>query len=84
MVMSDREDLFYKEEPDDKVWWLDEEGDVGEFVFSFNKKRLYNLFRDYPHKLSVEEWETFNKENPYWEEFFQDRNEKYKRDHKIP
>ena len=73
---------FYRENPEDKVWWLDN-GSIGEFVFSFDKKKLYNLFADYPHELSIEEWKTFNKENPYWEGFFKDRNDKFKRDYKI-
>lgn len=73
---------FYKEKSGDKVWWLDNDS-IGEFVFSFDRKKTYNLFQDYPHKLSVEEWKTFNRENPYWENFFKDRNEKYKKKHDI-
>jgi hypothetical protein len=67
----------YKDNPEDKVWWVDKIGTTGEFLFSFDKKKAYNLFRDYPHKLSPEEWMTFNKENPYWADFFKDRNELY-------
>ncbi len=72
---------FYKKNKDAKVWWLDNYEEVGVFVFSFDKKKTYNLFKDYPMELSVEEWETFNKENPYWEEFFADRNAEYEIEH---
>ena len=48
---------------------------IGEFLFSFDKKTIYNLFRDYPYKLNKEQKEIFDKENPYWADFFSDRNE---------
>ncbi len=75
------EGMFYKENETDKVWWYEKYGVIGEMLFSFNKKKLYNLFRDYPHKLTVDEWMTFNKENEYWANFFADRNEKYEAEH---
>lgn len=67
-----RSDKFYKEHEDDQVWWLDSEN-KGEFLFSFDKKTVFNLFRDYPHKLTPEQKEIFDDENPYWKEFFSDR-----------
>lgn len=68
-VLSD----FYKNNPSDKIWWLDNPDVVGEFVFSFDKKKTFNLFADYPHNLTPEQKEIFDKENPYWKEFFKDR-----------
>ena len=57
--------------PKDKIWWVDNGGDVkGEMVFSFDKKKLYNLFRDYPQNLSKEEKEIFDSENEFWKEYF--------------
>lgn len=47
---------------------------VGLWIFSFNKKKEYNLFEDYPHNLTEEEREIFDKENPEWKEFFSDRS----------
>lgn len=72
---------IYKEHPGDKVWWLDTHESKGDFLFTFDKKKVYNLFADYPDKLTVEEWMIFNKENPYWEEFFEDRNLTYGANH---
>lgn len=64
---------FYKDNPKHKIYWVDDLEKKGEFLFSFDKKKIYNLFRDYPHKLSKQEKEIFDKENPYWKEFFKDR-----------
>ena len=64
---------FYKENPKDKVFWVDNPEEIGEFLFSFDKKKVYNLFADYPNKLSEEEKQIFDRENPYWVDFFQDR-----------
>ena len=72
---------FYKNEKDDKVWWLDVYDTVGQFIFSFDKKKKYNLFSDYPEKLSVREWLIFNKENEFWKKFFASANEMYEAEH---
>lgn len=65
---------FYKENKNDTIWWVNDLGTKGEFLFSFDKKKIYNLFADYPHNLSKEEKEIFDRENPYWAEFFSDRS----------
>ena len=61
---------FEKHNPSDRVWWLINRDVKGEFVFSFDRKKLYNLFADYPHNLTKREKQIFDKENPYWAEFF--------------
>ena len=67
--------IWYKENENDKVWWLDNRGDaIGERIFSFDKKKTYNLFADYPHKLSAKQKEVFDKENPFWADYFSDRS----------
>lgn len=64
---------FYKNNPSDKVYWKDTSDQDGLMIFSFDCKREFNLWTDYPWKLTPEEKELFDKENPYWAEFFSDR-----------
>lgn len=66
MALSD----FYHNEPDDKIWWVDNMEAIGEFLFSFDKKKVFNLFEDYPDKLTPEQKELFDRENPFWKDFF--------------
>lgn len=79
--MKSKYTVLYKEHPTDKVWWVDKHDVNGQFLFTFDQRIVYNLFTDYPDKLTVEEWMIFNKENPHWVEFFKDRNLKYGADH---
>ena len=66
---------FYKNNPTDVIWWVDNEEETkGEWLFSFDKIEVFNMFSDYPHKLTAEQKKIFDKENPYWAEFFSDRN----------
>lgn len=67
---------FYKNNPKDKVWWQTPKN-VGEHIFSFDQKVTFNLFSDYPWKMSKEQVEIFDKENPFWADFFRDRKEGY-------
>jgi hypothetical protein len=46
---------------------------VGEWLFTFDKTNIFNMFQDYPHKLTKKQREIFDKENPYWADFFKDR-----------
>lgn len=79
---------FYKNSPNDRVWkvnhyrlydkekgFVDGNIDVivGELLFSFDKKKIYNLWVDYPYNFTKEEKEIFDKECPYWKDFFKDR-----------
>lgn len=64
---------FYKENKTDKIWWLDTSDQVGLWIFSFAKKETFNMFADYLHKLTKEQKELFDKENPFWTDFFKDR-----------
>ena len=47
---------------------------VGEWLFSFDKKHIFNMFRDYPQELTDEQKKIFDEENPYWADFFKDRD----------
>ena len=71
----DQKPRFFKNKRTDKIWWLDSSDKVGEWVFTFDKKTLFNMFADYPFKLTPEEKAIFDKENPYWAEFFADRQQ---------
>ena len=64
---------FYKNRSKDKIYWLYNPDKRGEIVFSFDKKNTFNLFADYPHALTKEQKEIFDKENPFWVKFFADR-----------
>ena len=61
---------FYKENDTDRIWWVDTVDTIGLYLFSFDRKKIYNLFSDYPHKLPAEEKRIFDEENPYWKAFF--------------
>ncbi|MGR5847372.1 DUF7675 family protein [Streptococcus pneumoniae] len=61
---------FYKDSEESKVWWIDKIGVIGEFLFSFDKKKIYNLFLDYPHNMTEEEVRIFDSENSFWRDFF--------------
>lgn len=63
---------FYKKTPSDKIWWVDNSDDrIGIWEFSFDKKKIFNMYRDYPDKLTKEQKELFDKENPYWKNYFE-------------
>lgn len=65
MVMLDEKEKIVK--------WLRNPNQKGEFLFTFDGKKIFNLFRDYPHELTEEQKAIFEIENPYWAEFFKDR-----------
>ena len=68
------DDYFYKENPKDKTYWYNfYDGNIGTYVFSFDKKKVYYLFGDYPHNMTPEEVALFDKENPYWAELLSSR-----------
>ena len=50
---------FYKNNKNDKVWQIND-------LDSFDKIKIFNLLADYPHNLTPEQKEIFDKENPYW------------------
>ena len=47
---------FYKDSEESEVWWIYRIGVIGEFLFSFDKKKIYTLFLDYPHNMTEEEF----------------------------
>ena len=61
-----------KEHQNDLIWWVVDDED-GEIEFSFDKRHIYGLFKDCPWKLTPEKKEIFDRENPFWADFFKDR-----------
>ena len=74
--MAESKRFFYKENQRDVIWWGDNQEKRGVHEFSFDKKKIYNLFADYPHNMTAKEVKIFDKENPYWAAFFKDRKNK--------
>lgn len=70
MVSSDK---LYKNNPDDIVQWVDTDR-LGVFEFTFDGgKSIFNLYEDYPQKLTVEQKRIFDRENPFWADYFSGR-----------
>ncbi|MCR5251881.1 MAG: hypothetical protein K6E50_14875 [Lachnospiraceae bacterium] len=69
LLTSGGDRYFYKKKKTDSVWWLKESGDGHKF--SFDRETVYDLMRDYPDKLTPEQKEIFDRENPYWVKVFQ-------------
>ena len=42
---------WYKNNETDQIWWKDTPDSVGEWLFSFDKKQVFNMFADYPLDL---------------------------------
>lgn len=55
--------LWFKNEETDAVWWKSDTEAVGEIIFSFDKKKEFNFWQDYPNKLTKEQKAIFDKEN---------------------
>ena len=55
---------FYKKHKGDTIWWVRDYDRIGKLEISFDKKVIYNLWVDYD-KLSDEQKERFDNENPY-------------------
>lgn len=60
---------FYKKAKNSRIWWVEVPGDIGTNLFSFDKKKIYSLFEDYPDKLTLEEREIFKEDEPFWAKF---------------
>lgn len=65
---------WYKNKKSDQIWWIDNPNVIGVWEFSFDKKTVFNMFQDYPYKLTKKQKELFDKENPFWADFFKERS----------
>ncbi len=57
-----------------QVKWIKDKKQKGKFLFTFDGEHIFNLFQDYPYKLTAQQKKIFDTENPYWADFFKDRN----------
>ncbi len=69
---------FYKNYPTDKIYWVENKDCEGIWEFSYDKKKIYNMFADYPHNMTEEEIEIFDKENQLWKDFLANRKKQNK------
>lgn len=75
---------FYKKNKGDKIYWVYHEIIFlgtnkpslvrGELLVSFDHHNIFNLWCDYPWNFTPEQKALFDKENPYWADFFDRRN----------
>ncbi len=52
-----------------KVGWLDTSEYIGSMDFSIDGKRVFSMWKDYPWKLTREEKEIFDRDEPFWANF---------------
>lgn len=64
---------YYKNNPEDVIWWKETPDTKGDWVFSFDREKDFNLFRDYPERLTDAQKAIFDRENPQWAQFFKGR-----------
>lgn len=74
-VILDQEPKFAEH-----IWlvdMVDENGEiietVGPFLITFDKEHVLNVWSDYPKNFTEEQIKIFQKECPYWADFFADR-----------
>ena len=59
-----------KLDPNGSIYWLVTD-ETGTYIFTFDKVKTFNLWFDYPDKLTDEEREIFDKETGgFWRRFF--------------
>ena len=56
--------VFYKNNPQSRIWRVTDSKGLGSILFSFDKKKVYDFFQDYPQELSEEEKNIFDNEYP--------------------
>lgn len=55
---------LYKSDESLKIWRVETPDRKGEFLFTFDCKKVFNFFHGYPEKLTDEEIAIFEKEYP--------------------
>lgn len=62
---------FYRRNPDDRVWWVRLKGQKDPLLFSFDRKKIFDFWTDYPDRLTKEQKTLFDRENPFWAKFYE-------------
>ena len=66
--------VWVKNYPTDKISWKRNNEENLVFRFDNQPDTEFYLFSDYPWKLTPEQKEVFDRENPFWADFFSDRS----------
>lgn len=66
---------LFQNNPSEKTCRVDNYDRVGERLFTFDKAKVFNIFRDYPWNLTPEQKKIFDEENPYWADFLRGRGD---------
>lgn len=59
---------FYKHDKNDKIWWVQSQV-MDDHRFSFDQKKIFDFFKDYPKKLTKKQKKIFDKECPELADF---------------
>ena len=73
MRSSTQYDVFEQGEDGGSILWVENPDTIGIWEFSFDKRTVFNMFEDYPWKLTSAQKAQFDLENPFWAEYFKDR-----------
>ena len=68
ILTNENSDLyeFYKEDDENTIWSVRDLKHIGPVLISFDKKKIYNLWCDYPNEFTKDEIAIFKKEMPFW------------------
>ncbi len=57
---------FRTHSANNRVWWTGLADGTSVIFLSFDKKNLYNIYRDVPQKLTEEQLKIFIEDEPFW------------------
>lgn len=66
---------FWKENETDRIWHVYRKKDPvrGPYEITFDFKKIYNAWSDYPDKMTKKEKEIFDSEQPFWRDMLKGR-----------
>lgn len=70
--------IWYKNKETDTIWWKDDPTVIGAWIFSFDKTTEFNMFHDYPYKLTKEQKQILIKKIPNGRISLRIENNRYK------